>query len=90
MGEYFLQRLTVLKEQYGQFIKEVRGKGFILGIDIPNKDKAKEVSVKCLEKGLLVLLTQETVIRILPPLIAKQDEIDFAMDKFNESFREIS
>jgi predicted acetylornithine/succinylornithine family transaminase len=90
MGEYFLQRLTVLKEQYNQFIKEVRGKGLILGIEIGNKDKAKEVSGKCLEKGLLVLLTQETVIRILPPLIAKQDEIDFAMDKFNESFREIS
>ncbi len=90
IGEYFLHKLTVLKKQYGELIKEVRGKGLILGIEIRGKDKAKEVSGKCMEKGLLVILTQETVIRILPPLIVKQDEIDFAIEKFNESFREIS
>ncbi|MBI2485398.1 MAG: acetylornithine transaminase [Deltaproteobacteria bacterium] len=90
MGEYFLHKLTALEEDYSELIKEVRGKGLILGIEIRNKDKAKEVSGKCLEKGFLVILTQETVIRILPPLIAKQDEIDFAIEKFDESFREIS
>jgi acetylornithine/succinyldiaminopimelate/putrescine aminotransferase len=41
-------------------------------------------------KGLLTILTQERVIRILPPLIVNQDEIDFAMDKFDQSFSGVS
>jgi predicted acetylornithine/succinylornithine family transaminase len=90
MGEYFLEKLTVLKKQYNKLIKEVRGKGLILGIELRSKDKAKEISKKCIEKGLLTILTQETVIRILPPLVVKQDEIDFAIEKFHESFKEVS
>ncbi len=90
MGGYFLEKLKELKLKHGEFIKEVRGKGLILGIEIKSKDKAKEISRKFLEKGLLVILTQETVVRILPPLVVKQDEIDFAIEKFDESFSEIS
>jgi len=90
MGNYFLDKLRTLKGQYNKSVKEVRGKGLILGIELRDEDKAKQVTGKCLEKGLLVILTQEKVIRILPPLIVKQDEIDFAIEKFHESLREIS
>ncbi len=89
MGRYFLEKLKVLAERY-RFIKEVRGKGLILGIELRNKDRGKEIIRKCLEKGLLVNLTEEKIIRILPPLIVKQEEIDFAVEKLDESFKEVS
>lgn len=90
MGSYFLDELKALQGQYAKLVKEVRGKGLILGIEFRDKDKAKRVTGMCLEKGLLVILTQEKVIRILPPLVVKQEEIDFALEKFHESLREIS
>ncbi|HWP92280.1 MAG TPA: aspartate aminotransferase family protein [Thermodesulfobacteriota bacterium] len=90
MGDYFLDRLTLLQRKYKKLIKESRGKGLILGIELKDRDKAKQVFGKCMAKGLLTILTQERVIRILPPLIVNQGEIDFAIDKFNQSFSEVS
>ena len=90
MGDYFLDKLTLLRRKYKKLIKEARGKGLILGIELKDKDKAKQVFDKCMVKGLLTILTQERVIRILPPLIVNQGEIDFAMEKFNQSFDEVS
>jgi predicted acetylornithine/succinylornithine family transaminase len=90
MGRYFLDRLHSLEGEYRGLIKEVRGKGLILGIELRTKDRGKEIIKRCLEKGLLVNLTEEKIIRILPPLIVKREEVDFALEKLNESFKEVS
>ncbi|HSE83544.1 MAG TPA: acetylornithine transaminase [Thermodesulfobacteriota bacterium] len=90
MGAYFLDKLKTLEDKYRKLIKEVRGKGLILGIELKDKDMAKEAAKKCFEKGLLLILTEERVFRILPPLIVKGEEIDFALEKLDESFREVS
>ncbi|HEX3036337.1 MAG TPA: acetylornithine transaminase [Thermodesulfobacteriota bacterium] len=90
MGAYFLDKLKTLEGRYGKLIKEVRGKGLILGVELKDKDRAKEAAKKCFEKGLLMILTEERVFRILPPLIVKKEEIDFAVEKLDESFREVS
>jgi acetylornithine/N-succinyldiaminopimelate aminotransferase len=90
MGKYFLDKLHGLGQEYRGLIKETRGKGLILGIELRTKDRGKEIIRKCLEKGLLVNLTEEKIIRILPPLIVKREEIDFALEKLNESFKEVS
>ena len=90
MGAYFLDKLKTMEHRYRKLIKGVRGKGLILGIELKNKDTAKEAAKKCFEKGLLVILTEERVFRILPPLIVKEEEVDFALEKLDESFREVS
>jgi len=90
MGKYFLDKLHGLGQEYRGLIKETRGKGLILGIELRTKDRGKEIIMRCLEKGLLVNLTEEKIIRILPPLIVKREEIDFALEKLNESFKEVS
>lgn len=89
MGRYFLERLRTLAERY-KLIREVRGKGLILGIELRRKDIGKEIIRRCLEKGVLLNLTEERIIRILPPLIVTKGEIDFATEKLDESFKEAS
>ncbi len=89
MGMYFLGRLRTLAERY-KLIKEVRGKGLILGIELKRKDIGKGIIKRCLEKGVLLNLTEERIIRILPPLIVTKEEIDFATEKLDESFKEAS
>jgi len=73
MGEYILQTLLALKEDHS-FIKNVRGKGLIIGIevDVP----VAEIVSKCLNKGLLVIGAGENVLRFLPPLTVTEAEVD--------------
>jgi acetylornithine/N-succinyldiaminopimelate aminotransferase len=88
MGAYFLDGLRKLKKRYTPLIREARGKGLILGLELKSKERAREVMTKCMEKGLLTILTVENVIRILPPLIVSRKEIDFAIKKLEDSFNE--
>lgn len=90
MGVYFLEKLHSLGQEYRNLIRETRGKGLILGIELRTKDRGKEIIRRCLEKGLLVNLTEEKIIRILPPLVVNRDEIDFALERLNESFKAVS
>ncbi|MBI4228426.1 MAG: aspartate aminotransferase family protein [Deltaproteobacteria bacterium] len=89
MGTYFLDGLKTLEKKYTSLIKEARGRGLILGLELKSKEKTKEAVSKCMEKGLLTILTVENVIRILPPLIVNKREIDFALEKLEDSFNEI-
>jgi len=89
MGKYFLQKLRTLADKY-KLIREIRGKGLILGIELRSKDIGKGIIKKCLEKGVLLNLTEEKIIRILPPLIVTREEIDFAVEKLDESFQAVS
>jgi predicted acetylornithine/succinylornithine family transaminase len=59
-------------------VKEVRGAGLMLGIELNNP--GKDVFQKCMERGLLINVTQETVIRLAPPLIVPDDLIAKALD----------
>jgi acetylornithine/LysW-gamma-L-lysine aminotransferase len=71
LGEYFLEGLRAVKSQK---IREVRGLGLMLGIEL--KEKAGPYVQQMMEKGVIVLLAGPTVIRLLPPLVITQEEID--------------
>ncbi len=73
MGEYFLGRLHALKEKFS-FIKEVRGKGLILGAELDREGAA--IVDTCLKQGLLINNTAGKVLRFIPPLIVTKAEID--------------
>jgi len=64
-GKYLLNRLNQLKEKY-KIIKEVRGLGLMLGIEL--SEKGEEVYQRCLRKGVLFNLTQDRVLRVMHPL----------------------
>jgi len=87
MGEYFKNSLLQLNSK---IIKEVRGKGLWLGVEIdPKFISGKDLSKLLLKKGILCKETRETTIRFAPPLIIKKDEIDWAVEIIGDAFKNI-
>lgn len=86
LGEYFKSELNALREKHIQKITEVRGFGFMLGVEL-SKPCANIIDV-FREKGILVNCTNDKVIRILPPLISTKENIDYFINIFNEILSE--
>jgi acetylornithine/succinyldiaminopimelate/putrescine aminotransferase len=85
VGEYFQERLLALREKY-PFIKEVRGRGLILGIELDFP--GSEVVAQCQERGVLINCTAEKVLRFLPPLIVTSTEVDRLIETLESVFRQ--
>ncbi len=76
MGRYAQEKLRALKEKHAA-IDHVRGVGLMIGIQL-TRPGAQIVS-KCLEKGLRINCTHDTVIRFMPPMIVTKEQIDEAV-----------
>ena len=81
-GGYLKAGLVKLKEKYPEKIKEVRGRGLMLGMEV-NKPGASIVA-EALDKGLIINCTAECVIRLVPPLIVSKEQIDSALSILDE------
>jgi len=77
MSEYFLSNLNLIKKKYPKVIKEIRGRGFLIGVQI-QKDQTKFIK-KLMDNKLLTIRAAENVVRILPPLNVKKKELDQAV-----------
>ena len=78
MGSYFLSQLKALKSPH---IKEIRGKGLLIGIElVPEAGGGRRFCENLMKSGLLCKETHENVIRFAPPLIITKDDIDWAME----------
>jgi ornithine--oxo-acid transaminase len=77
LGSYFLEKLRAIPSPH---IKEARGKGLWLGIEL-NKP-ARPFCEVLKEQGVLCKETHELVIRVAPPLVISRDEIDWAVERF--------
>ncbi len=86
MGEYTREKLAGLQAKY-PCIKEVRGKGLMLGIilDRPGAD----IVAACWEKGVRINCTQGSVLRFMPPMIVTESEIDQAIGVLDEVMAEM-
>jgi len=91
------EKLAEKSAQFGQYlmdqikafdmpcIREVRGSGLWLGIDLdPQLVDAHDVCLRLMDKGVLAKETHETVIRFAPPLVITQQEIDVVIQAFKE------
>ena len=77
-GEYFKERLLALQKKLPWFIKEVRGSGLILGMELTKE--GRDVVNACLEEGAIINCTAGNVLRFVPPLIVTKSEIDEVMN----------
>ena len=75
-SNYFLKQLNEIKKKYPKIIKEVRGRGFLIGLQL-KKDQTDFIK-KLMENNLLTIRAAENVVRILPPLNVKKSELDLA------------
>tara|TARA_B100001057_G_scaffold463872_1_gene518476 strand:- start:780 stop:1946 length:1167 start_codon:yes stop_codon:yes gene_type:complete len=76
-SKYFHEKLEKIKMKYPKIIKEVRGRGFLIGLQLFN-DQTHFIQ-KLMENKLLTIKASENVVRILPPLNVKKNEIDQAL-----------
>lgn len=81
-GAYFMGELKKLQAKYPEKVKEVRGRGLILGMELTSE--GRPVVENCLANGVIVNCTAGSIIRLVPPLIISREEIDIvvaALDK---------
>lgn len=76
LGEYFMQKLTEINNP---IIKEVRGRGLFIGVELT--EAARPFCEQLKQEGLLCKETHDTVIRFAPPLIISKEDLDWAIEK---------
>tara|TARA_B100000963_G_scaffold360539_1_gene391782 strand:- start:3253 stop:4419 length:1167 start_codon:yes stop_codon:yes gene_type:complete len=81
-GDYFLEQLNKIKERYPKIIKEVRGRGLLIGLCL-QKDQNSFIN-KLLDNNLLAIRGGENVVRLLPPLNVTKKEILLALKIINK------
>lgn len=82
LGNYFVDKLREIPSKY---IKEVRGKGLFIGVELkPEAKGARRFCEALMRKGILCKETHENVIRFAPPLVIKKEEIDWALDRVHQ------
>ena len=83
VGGYFRSALESLARKHS-FVKEVRGRGLMLGVDL--EIPGKQIVLDAMARGLLINCTHETVLRFLPPYIITEKEVDSAMKTLSRLF----
>lgn len=82
LGEYFMEQLAEIPSPH---VKEVRGKGLLIGVELnETAGGARRFCEALQERGILCKETHETVIRFAPPLVIDKETIDWALSHIRE------
>ncbi|MGD1119652.1 MAG: aspartate aminotransferase family protein [Dehalococcoidales bacterium] len=82
VGEYLMTRLAELKKKYS-LITEVRGRGLLVAVEF-GSEIGQDVLMACLANGLLVNRVKPNAIRLMPPLIINNKDVDEAIGKLDK------
>ncbi len=74
-GELAMEILSEIEDH----VVEVRGKGLMIGIEVGDEDRAEEIAREMLDRGVLVNVTSGDVIRLVPPLVIEEEELETAL-----------
>ena len=88
LSKYFLSNLNKIKDQYPNIIKSIRGRGFLIGIQL-HKDQTIFIK-KLMDNRLLTIRAAENVVRVLPPLNVKKNELDEALKIISKVCKELN
>ena len=88
MSNYFISNLEKLRKKYPKLIKEVRGIGLLIGLQL--FDDQTIFIKRLMENNLLTIRAAENVVRILPPLNVKKSEINIALKVINKVCNELN
>jgi len=95
LGRIAKGRFEEMKEKY-EIIGEVRGLGLSIGVDLVtdritkkgNRDAAAKICYRCWEKGVILIFLADGVLRVQPPLVISEEELNRALDIIEESMQE--
>lgn len=85
MGDIIIDRLTKLRTNYSEHISDVRGQGLLIAMTFKKPDLTNKIYLECFKNGLFVNLTQGNIIRIIPALNIKENEIEKGLGFFEKS-----
>ena len=86
-GSYLIEKVCDLAEEFPQVYEKVTGKGLLIGQHFRTPDIGYKVAAELFKRGVLVAgtLTSAQTIRIEPPLIISQEEIDEGLNRLNDA-----
>jgi 4-aminobutyrate aminotransferase len=95
-GSYVLKRLEELREE-SEILGDVRGKGLMIGAEIvtdeqtrkPGKEEAKEIMLRCWKRGVAIITSGASTLRVAPPLNITGELIDAGLDIVEDVIREV-
>lgn len=85
-GEYLLAKLSKLRKY--NFVVDIRGKGLIYGIELSSKLRAEKVALTMEQHGFLIDVTAKNTLRLTPPFVVTEHEIDLFTDELARIFSE--
>lgn len=88
LSKYFLLNLNNIKDQYPNIIKSIRGRGFLIGIQL-HTDQTIFIK-RLMDNRLLTIRAAENVVRVLPPLNVKKNELDEALKIISKVCKELN
>jgi acetylornithine aminotransferase len=86
-GAYFREKLLALKERH-DVIVDLRGRGLMLGLKLASSGES--LVNQCLMRGFLINCIQDNILRFVPPLIVKKEEIDALIDCLDDLLQDLS
>lgn len=84
VSSYFCSRLEWLKAKHA-CVREVRGMGLMLAMELDSADRAKAIVTQLLQRGILINRTNETVLRFLPPYIIEEKHVDVVIEALDRA-----
>jgi 4-aminobutyrate aminotransferase len=89
-GQQALVGLGSIAARFPGLVRDTRGRGLMLGIEFATTEQAEEVQWACFERGLLVLEAGRSVVRLSPPLVVTEAEMDAALKILGEAIGEVA
>ncbi|MGI6700977.1 MAG: aspartate aminotransferase family protein [Christensenellales bacterium] len=86
-GEYFMEKLENFRKY--AFVKDIRGKGLMIGVEFDKQITVKDIVIKMLDKGYILNACGNNVLRFIPPLIIKKSDIDNMLEALDAVMREM-
>jgi len=89
-GEQAMAGLRPIQDRHPELVRDVRGRGLMIGIEFDTADHAEAVQWACFQRGLLVLESGRSSVRMSPALTVSEDEMSTALRIFGEAVAEVS
>ncbi len=80
VGNQLMARLRLVQSDHPETVVDVRGRGLMIGIELPDHDAAEALEQACFRAGLLVLTCGPAAVRLAPPLVVTPEQADLAVD----------
>ena len=89
-GERAMSALAPLTERFPGVVREVRGRGLMIGIELDDHDRAAALELECLRRGLLILGAGRTAVRLSPPLTVTAEQVDVGVRILGEAVKAVT